>query len=86
MVYFLHAPKPSVASNAAHSIQNSLDAILKNNTWIDSNRVCACGASYGGFMMNWLNSQTKGTYKCLVTHEYVFARICFCDLASNSKL
>ena len=29
--------------------------------------MCAAGASYGGYMVNWINGQTD-RFKCLVTH------------------
>eukprot|EP01122_Echinamoeba_exundans_P004918 TRINITY_DN15125_c0_g1_i2.p2 TRINITY_DN15125_c0_g1~~TRINITY_DN15125_c0_g1_i2.p2 ORF type:complete len:565 (-),score=117.45 TRINITY_DN15125_c0_g1_i2:42-1736(-) len=54
-----------------HDVVNSLSFTLANNPWIDAQRVCACGASYGGFMMNWLNGHTTN-YKCLVNHDGVF--------------
>ncbi len=33
----------------------------------DGARMCAAGASYGGYMVNWINGQTD-RFKCLVTH------------------
>lgn len=32
-------------------IMKGLDCALKNNLWLDPNRVCALGASYGGYMV-----------------------------------
>lgn len=52
-------------------VMASLNFLLTKMPMIDSNRVCACGASYGGFMMNWLNGHTVN-YKCLVNHDGVF--------------
>jgi len=37
----------------------------------DIENVGAMGASYGGYMINWLNSQTK-RFKCLICHDGVF--------------
>jgi dipeptidyl aminopeptidase/acylaminoacyl peptidase len=34
---------------------------------VDGARMCAAGASYGGYMVNWINGQTD-RFKCLVTH------------------
>ena len=31
-----------------------LSAALKANPWLDADRVCALGGSYGGFMINWI--------------------------------
>jgi dipeptidyl aminopeptidase/acylaminoacyl peptidase len=33
----------------------------------DGARLCAAGASYGGYMVNWINGQTD-RFRCLVTH------------------
>ncbi|KAJ3334536.1 hypothetical protein HDU93_007766 [Gonapodya sp. JEL0774] len=35
---------------------------------IDPGRVCALGASYGGYMINWINGHTD-RFKCLVNHD-----------------
>ncbi len=40
--------------------------------WIDGNRACAAGGSYGGYMTNWIASQWNDRFKCLVTHAGVF--------------
>jgi dipeptidyl aminopeptidase/acylaminoacyl peptidase len=37
----------------------------------DGGRMCAAGASYGGYMVNWINGQT-GRFRCLVTHAGSF--------------
>ena len=39
--------------------------------WIDGSRSCALGASYGGFMINWIAGHTD-RFKCLVTHAGLF--------------
>jgi dipeptidyl aminopeptidase/acylaminoacyl peptidase len=48
-----------------------LDAAAAKYSWIDLSRAGAMGASYGGFMINWINSQTT-RFKCLVCHDGVF--------------
>ena len=40
--------------------------------WLDSNRACALGGSYGGFMTNWIAGQWLDRFKCLVTHAGIF--------------
>ena len=40
--------------------------------WLDSDRACALGGSYGGFMTNWIAGQWPDRFKCLVTHAGVF--------------
>ena len=45
-----------------------LDHALANYSWLDSSRVGALGASYGGWMINWINGHTN-RFKCLVNHD-----------------
>jgi dipeptidyl aminopeptidase/acylaminoacyl peptidase len=49
-----------------------LDAALKANAWLDADDVCALGASYGGFMINWIAGQWPDRFKCLVSHDGIF--------------
>jgi len=39
---------------------------------IDAGNACALGGSYGGYMMNWIESQWPDRFKCLVQHDGVF--------------
>lgn len=45
-----------------------LDHALTNYPWLDGERVGALGASYGGWMINWINGHTN-CFKCLVNHD-----------------
>ena len=49
-----------------------LNHVLKSNPQIDPTRVAALGASYGGYMINYLNGKTKDTFACLVNHDGIF--------------
>jgi dipeptidyl aminopeptidase/acylaminoacyl peptidase len=40
--------------------------------FLDGSRACALGASYGGFMMFWIESHWPGAFKCIVAHDGVF--------------
>ncbi|KAK9768457.1 Dipeptidyl-peptidase 5 [Basidiobolus ranarum] len=51
-----------------------LDYVLDEYSFIDSSRMCALGASYGGYMINWLNGHTK-RFNCFVNHDGVFDTI-----------
>jgi dipeptidyl aminopeptidase/acylaminoacyl peptidase len=42
-------------------------AYLEKQPWIDSERMAAAGASFGGYMMNWFAVNT-GKFKTLITH------------------
>ena len=49
-------------------LMEGTDYALKKYPFIDANRMAAAGASYGGFMMDWFESQTKGRFKAIVSH------------------
>ena len=53
-------------------IMKGTDFILKQYSYLDPNRVGALGASYGGYMINWINGHSD-RYKCLVNHDGVFS-------------
>jgi len=52
-------------------IMAGLDYALDNNKWMNKDKICALGASYGGYMVNWIQGQTD-RFKCLVTHDGAF--------------
>ena len=52
-------------------LMNGLDYLLKTCSFIDGNRIAAAGASYGGYMMNWILGHTD-RFKCIVSHDGVF--------------
>ena len=45
---------------------------LKKYKFLDENRACALGASYGGFMMYWFAGNWNEPWKCLVAHDGIF--------------
>jgi dipeptidyl aminopeptidase/acylaminoacyl peptidase len=45
---------------------------LAHFDFLDGQRACALGASYGGFMVNWIAGQWPDPWKCLVTHDGIF--------------
>jgi dipeptidyl aminopeptidase/acylaminoacyl peptidase len=50
------------------------DYISSNLSYVDASRAVALGASYGGYMMNWINGHPLGRkFKALVTHDGVFS-------------
>ncbi len=53
-------------------LQMGWAAALAKYDWLDGSRACALGASYGGYMTNWIQGQWPGAFKCLVTHDGVF--------------
>lgn len=53
-------------------LQLGLEAALKKFDFLDGNKVCALGASYGGFMINWIAGNWPDRFNCLVNHDGVF--------------
>ncbi len=49
-------------------LMKGLDAALAKYTFLDGTRVAALGASYGGYMINWIAGQTD-RFKALVNHD-----------------
>ena len=46
-----------------------LDAALPRYPWMDGERVAALGASYGGYMINWIAGKWPNRFRCLVSHD-----------------
>jgi dipeptidyl aminopeptidase/acylaminoacyl peptidase len=53
-------------------LKKGLDAATAKFTWLDGNNACALGASYGGYMMNWIEGNWPDRFKCIVQHDGVF--------------
>jgi dipeptidyl aminopeptidase/acylaminoacyl peptidase len=53
-------------------LQKGLAAALQKYPWLDGERACALGASYGGFMVNWIAGNWPDRFKCLVNHDGIF--------------
>jgi len=53
-------------------LQKGLAAALARYPWLDGDRVCALGASYGGFMINWIAGNWPDRFRCLVNHDGLF--------------
>lgn len=53
-------------------LQKGWDAAQKQFDFLDGSKACALGASYGGFMVNWIAGNWNAPWKCLVTHDGVF--------------
>jgi len=52
-------------------LMKGLDYAEQTYPFIDKNRECALGASYGGYMINWIEGHTD-RFKCLVSHDGMF--------------
>jgi dipeptidyl aminopeptidase/acylaminoacyl peptidase len=52
-------------------LMKGLDFAEIHYPFIDKNRECALGASYGGYMANWILTHTN-RFACIVTHDGMF--------------
>jgi dipeptidyl aminopeptidase/acylaminoacyl peptidase len=52
-------------------LMKGLDYVEKTYPFIDKDRMAALGASYGGYMANWILGHTD-RFKCIVSHDGVF--------------
>jgi dipeptidyl aminopeptidase/acylaminoacyl peptidase len=56
-------------------IMNGVADVLRRSSFIDRNRIGAAGASYGGYMINWIeghNNDPRFQFKVLVSHDGVY--------------
>jgi dipeptidyl aminopeptidase/acylaminoacyl peptidase len=53
-------------------LQKGLAAALDLDPQIDGTRACAMGASYGGYMINWIAGNWPDRFNCLVQHDGLF--------------
>ncbi len=56
---------------AYQDLMLGLDYAEKTYPFIDKDRECALGASYGGYMANWILGHTN-RFKCIVSHDGMF--------------
>jgi dipeptidyl aminopeptidase/acylaminoacyl peptidase len=52
-------------------LMNALDHALATYPFMDGTRVAAAGASYGGYMINWINGHTD-RFRALINHDGLF--------------
>ncbi|MGB9005793.1 MAG: S9 family peptidase [Candidatus Aminicenantales bacterium] len=50
-------------------LEKGLAAALERYSWLDGNRVGALGASFGGYMINWIAGAWPDRFRCLVAHD-----------------
>jgi dipeptidyl aminopeptidase/acylaminoacyl peptidase len=53
-------------------LQKGWAAALAKYDFLDGDKACALGASYGGYMANWIAGNWSAPWKCLVSHDGVF--------------
>ncbi len=50
-------------------LKKGLAAALERYPWMDGERVAALGASFGGYMINWIAGNWPDRFRCLVNHD-----------------
>jgi len=50
-------------------LKKGLKAALERYPWMDKENVVALGASFGGYMINWIEGNWPDRFKCLVNHD-----------------
>jgi len=53
-------------------LQKGWSYALKHYAFLDGDRACALGGSYGGYMVAWIAGNWTQPWKCLVNHDGVF--------------
>jgi dipeptidyl aminopeptidase/acylaminoacyl peptidase len=53
-------------------LQKGFAAAVQKYPWLDASRACSLGASYGGYMQNWIQSQWPNGFRCIVNHDGIF--------------
>jgi acylaminoacyl-peptidase len=53
-------------------LEDGWKAALLKFPYLDGKHACALGASYGGYMIYWIEGVWQKTWKCLVDHDGVF--------------
>lgn len=53
-------------------LQKGWAAAQQKYPFLDGDKACALGASYGGYMVNWIAGNWNEPWKCLVNHDGVF--------------
>ena len=53
-------------------LKKGLAAALQKYPWLDGTRACSLGASYGGYMQNWIAGNWPDGFRCIVNHDGIF--------------
>jgi dipeptidyl aminopeptidase/acylaminoacyl peptidase len=69
---FTDAIRQDWGGKPLEDIDKGLAAAIARYPWIDGDNACALGASYGGYMINWIAGQRPDRFRCLVNHDGTF--------------
>ena len=69
---FTHSITRDWGGKPLEDLQKGLAFIVKDQPWLDGDNACALGASYGGYMMNWIAGNWPTRFKCLINHAGLY--------------
>ncbi len=69
---FTHSISRDWGGKPLEDLQKGLEFIVKDQPWLDGDNACALGASYGGYMMNWIAGNWPTRFKCLINHAGLY--------------
>jgi dipeptidyl aminopeptidase/acylaminoacyl peptidase len=69
---FVDAIRDDWGGKPLEDLQKGLAAAVERFPWLDGDRACALGASYGGYMVNWIAGNWPDRFRCLVNHDGLF--------------
>ena len=69
---FTDAIRDDWGGKPLEDLRKGYAAALQKHGWLDAERACALGASYGGYMVNWIAGNWNEPWKCLVNHDGLF--------------
>ncbi|HEY6126364.1 MAG TPA: S9 family peptidase [Steroidobacteraceae bacterium] len=53
-------------------LKKGFAAAVQKFPWLDGQRACSLGASYGGYMQNWIAGNWPDGFRCIVNHDGIF--------------
>lgn len=66
---FTDAIRDDWGGKPLEDLKKGLAATLERYPWMDGERVGALGASFGGYMVNWIAGNWPERFRCLVSHD-----------------
>jgi dipeptidyl aminopeptidase/acylaminoacyl peptidase len=69
---FTDAISQNWGSYPLEDLKKGLAAAVAKYGFLDRSKACALGASYGGYMMNWIQGNWSDGFRCIVNHAGVF--------------
>ncbi len=67
--YFTDSIRGDWGGKPLDDLKKGLAAALQRYPWMDADRVGALGASFGGYMINWIAGNWPDRFRCLVNHD-----------------